>query len=122
MIIGVIYEPDEFIDILTHELIHRLLTDNRTLPYDLFLIPHWENLFGKNHSFNTLVHIPVHAVHKAVYLDALKDAKRLERDIKRHQKYGNKDYTAAWDYVESRGYEDIIACLKRQCQVLGKKK
>lgn len=118
MVIGVIFKPDEFVDTLTHELIHRLLTDNSAIPNKLNLIPRWEKLFGKQHSFKTLTHIPVHAVHKAIYLDTLKEPERLERDINKDRKSGNKAYIASWDYVDEHGYEEIINKLKKFYQEL----
>src|SRR5919199_1161053 len=64
LVIGVTKEPDVFVDTLTHELLHRLLTDNTTIPYETDLIAEWRKLFGNNHNFKVLVHIPVHAIHK----------------------------------------------------------
>jgi len=97
MVIGVMQEPDVFVDTLTHELLHRLLTDNTAIPHETLLLSEWQKLFGKNHTFGTVVHIPVHAVHKAIYLDVLKDPKRLERDIANNKQYEATDYIAAWD-------------------------
>ena len=113
MVIGVMQEPDVFIDTLTHELLHRLLTDNTAIPHETQLLPEWEKLFGKQHSFTLLVHIPVHAVHKAIYLDVLKEPKRLERDIANNKKYGSEDYVGAWDYVEKHDYREIIKKLRK---------
>ena len=121
LVIGVMQEPDVFIDFLTHELIHRLLTDNTTIPYQTNILqPSWEKLFGKNNTFTTIVHIPVHAVHKAIYLDVLKEPKRLKRDIKTNTDYDATDYMAAWDYVEKHGYEEIIKKLKKSYTQLSK--
>ena len=106
-------EPDLFIDTLTHELTHRLLTDNTTIPHETLLLVPWQSLFGKNHNFNMLVHIPVHAVHKAIYLDVLNEPMRLERDIANNKMYEAKDYVDAWNYVERHGYEEIISKLKK---------
>lgn len=113
MVIGVMREPDEFVDVLTHELIHRLLTDNTALPADAEFTVRWERLFGDNHNFTTLVHIPVHAIHKAIYLDVLKDEKRLKRDQGYDTSAHAKDYLASWEYVEKTGYRDIIKKLKK---------
>lgn len=112
MIIGVIHKPDLFVDILTHELIHRLITDNVTTPYNAPLLREWKKLFGKQHDWNTLVHIPVHAINKAIYLDILKSPKRLKRDIKRCSKF-SVGYKEAWDYVEEYGYQEIIEQLRQ---------
>ncbi len=113
MIIGVMQEPDAFVDTLTHEIIHRLLTDNTSIPYQQdTLRPKWQKMFGKDHTFTTLVHIPVHAVHKSIYLDTLNAPERLERDKDFYRKTKDKDYLLAWDYVEEHGYKKIIRQLK----------
>lgn len=121
LVIGVIQPPDEFIDTMTHELLHRLLTDNTAVPADTQLLAEWQKLFGKQHSFDTLIHIPVHAAHKAVYLDVLDEPKRLERDIERSQKYKAADYVKAWEYVEQNGYQEIIEKLKNSYARLGRR-
>jgi hypothetical protein len=118
MVIGVTSEPDHFIDYLTHELIHRLLTDNSLLDPEQFLVPEWERLYGSDHSLNSLIHIPVDAVHKAIYLDVLKAPERLERDQADCIKNNATDYIAAWDYVDRRDYHDLIAELKTSYQSL----
>lgn len=112
MVIGVMQEPDVFIDTLTHELLHRLLTDNTAIPHETRLLREWQKLFGKQCSFVALVHIPVHAVHKAIYLDVLDEPKRLKRDIEKNKEHKAVDYIAAWDYVEKNGYKTIIKQLK----------
>jgi hypothetical protein len=111
LVIGVMREPDEFIDTLAHELLHRLLTDNTTSPKDALLANRWEKLFGETDSFNETVHIPVHAVLKHIYLDILKQPERLERDIE-HTK-NDPPYKAAWDYVNGHDYMHIIELLKQ---------
>jgi hypothetical protein len=64
--------PKGFVDTLTHELIHVLLTDNTILSiygenrtFRLGTI--WKNLFGIEDDFSCLVHIPVHAIHKKIF-------------------------------------------------------
>ncbi len=112
MVIGVIKEPDQFVDILTHELLHRLLTDNTSIPHETMILVEWQKLFGKEHTFGTLVHIPVHAVHKAIYLDVLNAPERLERDIAGIKKIKATDYINAWGYVDKHGYLEIIEKLR----------
>ena len=114
MVIGVQHDPDSFIDTLTHEILHRLLTDNTKLDLseeDRTLTTEWAKLFGKDHSWNTLIHIPVHAVLKDIYLNVLKEERRLKRDIDEHQKY--EDYKKAWAYVEGNDYKEITSQLKK---------
>lgn len=112
LVIGVTREPYEFVDTLTHELIHRLLTDNTKLKPKADLIAQWQKMFGKQNSFTTLVHIPVHSVHKAIYLDILKDKDHLQRDISDCFKHGHQDYVDAWDYVQKHDYRKINESLK----------
>lgn len=112
LVIGTDLSPDFFIDILTHELLHRLLTDNTSTPYEADLFREWQQLFGKTHSFTTLVHIPVHAVHKAIYLDKLQEEDRLSREFKALKNKKAIDYIKAWDYVNAHGHENIIKQLK----------
>lgn len=117
LVIGVTLDGNKFNDVLTHELLHRLLTDNTSLPDDADLLSRWGKLFGNKHDFNTLIHIPVHAIHKAIYLDVLKAPKRLERDMRDDEKYGDDPaYRASWQYVEDNDYKVIIKQLKEDYQ------
>ena len=113
MVIGIRLEPDLFVDILTHELLHRLLTDNQSALPRNKVVDEWRKLFGQNHPPVTLNHIPVHAIHKSIYLDLLKAPQRLQRDITRCQAHGDTDYVKAWEYVEKAGYQEIIEQLKK---------
>lgn len=112
MVIGVQFPPDYFVDVLTHELLHRLLTDY-SKPLKIDSVKQWANLFGKEHSFTTLVHIPVHAFHQAIFQDVLKEPKRLKRELDRLKKYHGRDYLMAWDYVQKHGYKNIIQKLRK---------
>lgn len=113
LIINPGYDPDEFVDILTHELFHVLLTDNNVVRLrdgtdNGVLLQKWQALFGKKHSFGTIVHIPVHAGLKYIYLDVLKNKVRLDRDMKTSKNYG-PDYVKSWGYVEANDYMRIIS-------------
>jgi hypothetical protein len=121
MVIGVGYEPDRFVDVLTHELLHRLLTDSTSVLPEKRLVSEWQKLFGKEHSHTTVVHIPVHAVHTAIYLDYLKEPQRLERDKAMDKKYANEGYVKSWGYVGEQGYKEIIEELKRSYRDLAEK-
>lgn len=118
LIISFASYPDEFVDVLTHELIHILLTDNNKMSVHdadmkLNLVDEWQSFYGKDFDFATLVHIPVHAVLKYVYLDVLKDKKRFERDVKNSSEYSDSaPYTVAWKYVNNNDYKDIVRQLK----------
>lgn len=107
LIIGTTQDPDIFTDILTHELIHRLLTDNTTLPFEMRLRPEWERLFGKR-PYAELVHIPVNAVHTALYLDVLEAPQLLARNIDLNRRHKDADLIRAWEYVTRHDYMKII--------------
>lgn len=108
-------EPDEFVDILAHELIHVLLTDNNILTVMNIKTRNrlkFGELFGEEHSDTTLVHIAVHAGLKKLYLDILKDPTRLERDIEHCKEL--LDYKEAWDYVEKNDYQQILEKIQKR--------
>jgi hypothetical protein len=113
LVIGVTKDPDVFIDLLTHELIHRLLTDNNETPYSKRHLKVWGELFGEGISKSALVHIPVHALMKAIFIDVLHEPERLERDIASCREQNAVDYTTAWEYVEKHDYKEIIEKLKK---------
>lgn len=110
--------PDEFVDVLTHELLHVLLTDNKivsvkdnNLHYQL--TDTWANLFGEDHDRMVLAHIPVHAVHKKIYSEVLRDESRLLRDLEHSRKSNSDAYVKSWGYVDEHGAESIIEKLKK---------
>ena len=99
-------EPDIFVDVLTHELFHRLLTENvQNIPYGKVL----QDLYG-NEDLLTRNHVFVHAGLAAIYKDVLGEPSRLERDIEFHQHYHG--YKEAWDIVKKEGYQNLINKLK----------
>lgn len=99
-------EPDEFIDVLTHELIHRLLAENREGVDFLRII----NRRFKSESRSTKIHIAVHAVHSLLYLDILNAPHRLKRDVE-HCKALPHAYSRSWQIVQEAGYKSIIDLL-----------
>lgn len=124
VIMNFLNKPDQFVDVLAHELAHVLLTDNtklqlRSAKPSLDLVETWEKLFGKGHDFNALVHIPVHALSKYLYLDILCADHRLQRDIE-HAKTlrGAPAYVQSWEYVNTHDYREIIAKLKASYAVV----
>lgn len=110
MVIGPAFKSeDALVNTITHELIHRLLTDNTSVPYDHDFLADWKKLFGESHDWNTLVHIPVHAVMKKLYLDVIDRPDLLAFDIEDVK--DNPPYAAAWSYVENGDYASIVDSL-----------
>lgn len=110
MVVGPAFDTqDKLVNTITHEMIHRLITDNTSIDYDHDFINDWRNLFGDEHDWNTLVHIPVHAVMKKLYIDTLNRADLFELDMKSVKEY--KPYIDAWEYVNKNDYNKIIDSL-----------
>jgi len=96
---------DDFIDILVHELIHNLFIQNeKSNKYFEYLAKMY-----KRENWNTIVHIPVHAIHKEIYLYFF-NRERLEREKQICKRY--RDYKRAWEIVEKEGSKKIIEELR----------
>lgn len=101
------FSPDEFIDSLTHELVHTLFGDNgRRVSISI-----WDEMFpGETRPVKS--HVVLHSVLKYIYLDILKDEKRLKRNVESSRKHDTNDYLRAWEIVEKEGYIEIIKKFK----------
>jgi hypothetical protein len=94
-----------------------LLTDNSTHQSNsrqpkINLLQEWRSLFGE-HANSVLAHIPVHALHKSLYLHTLKAPERLECDVLRARKSPTSAaYAESWDYVNTHDYLEIIDQLR----------
>lgn len=97
------FEPDEFIDTLTHELIHILFSQNA----DILKKDRLKEMFP-NESDLTRSHVITHAILKYIYLDILKDEKRLKRNLIKSKLANTNDYTHAWEIVKEKNYLKLI--------------
>ncbi len=100
------YSPDEFVDVLTHELIHRLLSNHGESVSTKVLV----KLFPLEDNL-TRIHILVHAVLKYIYLDVLKQPERLKKNMERSSQMatkGIKAYHRAWEILGERGYVEFV--------------
>lgn len=103
------HEPDQFVDVLTHELFHILLDDNKTYNNLEKLDEVWDRLYpGENDKVRN--HIWVHAGLKYIYLDVLDKEYRLDRDKEDHK--NRPDYLRAWEIVEQEGHRKPINSFK----------
>lgn len=110
MVIGPAFESqDELVNTIIHEMIHRLITDNTSIEYNHDFISDWKKLFGGSHDWNTLVHIPVHAVMKKLYLDILNRPDLIELDMEQLRE--QQAYSDAWRYVNENNYSEIVDSL-----------
>lgn len=101
------FSPNEFVDSLSHELIHKLFEDNgKRIPMSIF-----DEMFpGETNAVKN--HVVVHSALKYIYLNILKDDERLERNINSSKKHTTSDYLRAWEIVEKEGYVEIIKKFK----------
>lgn len=102
LVLGVQFDTQEKLVLnLTHELIHKLLMDNTTHD-DSKTISEWTNLFGE-HDFETLTHIPIHAILHKIFIDIVQRPDMLDAEIR-----DKKSYKDSWEYVEQCGYDTIV--------------
>jgi hypothetical protein len=98
------YPPDEFVDVLTHELLHNLLAEHEE-EGDI------SNIVDERFPYEwrlTKNHILVHAVHAYLFLEVLNDPARLTRDVEASARFPPA-YKRAWDIVSERTYTQLIA-------------
>ena len=99
---------NDFVDTLTHELIHNLGMQNsdKTKYWWRFVDKKYKNETGLTKS-----HIFLQAVHWKLLLNFY-DKRRLNRNIKRDTV---KDYQISWEIVTNEGFQNIIDTFKERC-------
>ncbi len=102
MVISLKFEGDRLVDVLTEEIIHRLLTDNVQKKNGSI----WaRNNYPDQTDKMVTNHILVNAIHKEIYLNVLESPDRLKRHI---DSLNSPSYKTAWDIVEKEGHLNII--------------
>jgi hypothetical protein len=100
-----------FVDSLTHELLHRLISDNkqkiRAREILAKLFPK-ETMLCRNH-------IVLHAVLEKVYLEFLHQPERLSDNRARDE--SAVDYRRAWKIVQKQGSDAVISRFRQLCDV-----
>ena len=93
------YPIDEFICVISHELIHCLFADN---------------MFSKNgrDPYPKNSHIVVHPILKYLYIDVLREPKLLDVNKEAYANSNNKKYDGAWKKVDELGYMEILNKVK----------
>ncbi len=94
---------DRYVDMLIHEIIHVLFVQNYKETDRYF--DHLLKGEYKGEKFNATIHIPVHAIHKKIFLKFF-DEKRLKQEIEACKYY--PDYYRSWEIVEKIGSDKII--------------
>ncbi len=99
-----------FIDNLIHELIHQLFIQKGNLEISNNSWDFIDKKYKKE-SQKTRIHIPLHAIHKSIYLKFF-GKKRLMIEQKFMKKH--KDYHNSWQIVNKEGHENIINEFKKR--------
>lgn len=105
------YPLDYVADVLTHELVHRLLIQNETQTGNI-----WKYLFRKykKEEFNTIIHIPVHAIHCHIFMKYFGE-ERLKREMEIMKDL--PDYKRSWNIVMEEGAEKIMEEFRARIKV-----
>ncbi len=106
IVIGSKHSPAVFTDMLTHEIAHNLISDNKqniqTGSILLKLYPE-ETLVCRNH-------IVLHALMKKIFLEFFNTPERLQATKELDKKA--PDYTRAWEIMEALGEDAVIVRFK----------
>ena len=103
------YSLDVFIDTLTHELIHRLFSNNDSV----FPVKFLDDQFPNEEKL-TKSHIFLFAVLQYIYLEVLKDPKRLAESQQRSATSKHHEYARAWEIVIKEGYQKLIGSMREE--------
>jgi hypothetical protein len=107
---------EQFVNTLTHELIHKLFSDSFSLKK--ISKTFFQEMFP-NETKTVQNHIMVHAILKYIYLDVLKDKNKLDKNLEKSKKHAiNKnipnDYARSWEIVEEKGYLNLIEDFRKK--------
>lgn len=91
------YTEKEFLDVMYHELIHILFSDNKVKEISGY----------ENESKKTRNHIQLFCLLKEFYLDILDSREELNRIISKSDDSKNTDYKKAWKIVDSLDYKKV---------------
>ena len=98
---------DRFIDILIHELIHRLLVRDFDFYKKLEKACMYFGRKYKEKNWSTLLHIVIHAIHSHIFLKFY-NKKRLKREIEITSCYPGSISKKSCEIVQKEGYQKII--------------
>jgi hypothetical protein len=97
---------ERYVDMLVHELIHNLFIQNekKLAKYFEYLFDHY-----KEEPFNTILHLPVHAIHEKIFYELFNKG-RLEAEKEACKDYS--DYNRSWEVVSKEGADSILKKMK----------
>lgn len=102
--------PDYAVDVVTHELIHRLLIQPSAASAVNAALRRISRRFPRENE-NVVIHVLVQAIHAIVYRKVFSE-KRIEREKWVMSKL--KDYMRAWEIVDRMGAETVVQTFLRK--------
>lgn len=103
------YKKLDFLtDILVHELIHKILQDDKVNWQEFLKTWKYIERKYKNETGRTKIHIIVHAIHSHIYFKFYSE-KRLKRNI--NSPFISAEEKRAWKIVQKENYKNIIKVL-----------
>ena len=100
---------EDAIDVLTHELIHRILGQSTRSKASWRGVTPLFRQYMKSEGLTVYVHILVHALHEHIYRK-IRGLARLRQD--RAKCKHHKDYQRAWEVVDELGYMSVIKAVR----------
>jgi len=95
---------NDFVDTLTHELIHQIFIQNEKRLRRVW--PYFSKKYGLK-SYRALGHTPLYAIHEHIYRK-LFSVRRLRKDQEEALTYHLSGYIQAWETVKKEGYQKLI--------------
>lgn len=105
-------DVDHMLDVLTHELIHRLLSEEKNWQK---IHRNWKRLMSeyKKEEQKVRTHIVIHAIHAHIFKKFF-GANRFAGELQNVRDSGKSAYIRAWGIVKRDGYKEIINYLTRK--------
>ncbi len=103
------FTPEEFISVLTHELLHVLFGDNRK---EYLKIYDYLKIYSDDE--NVINHIMIDPFLKYLFIDVLDKHTMMEQEIVKSKKHSTDTYTRAWEIVDRVGYKELINKIKKR--------
>ncbi|MFA5249214.1 MAG: hypothetical protein WC397_01590 [Candidatus Paceibacterota bacterium] len=109
------FSPEEFIDVITHELTHKLMANNIQCSENGIKMGRiFKELFPEQQSATVRNHALTYSLMKYIFLDVLKDDNWLEKTEDKLAHRSFPEYREAWDMVREIGYMKAIEMVRKE--------
>ncbi|MFA6337029.1 MAG: hypothetical protein WCX23_03590 [Candidatus Paceibacterota bacterium] len=116
------FSPEDFIDVLTHELTHKLMTDSvQCDKNEIKMGKIFKEIFPKQQLAIVRNHILTYSLMHYIFLDVLKDKNWLRKTEEKLINRSFPEYREAWNTVKEIGYMKAIEMAKNKRILLSSK-